>query len=209
MNEAGKCGLDEFISGVAAAKPVPGGGCVAALTGSLAAALGEMMAGLTEGRAKFAGVEPQVQKIHATLAGLRSALRALVQEDANAFQALLDAIRLPKGTAEERVRSVAIEQALREATLTPLRIARAAAEVLECMTVLMEIGNPNAKCDLAVGAQMAYASLRGVQYNILSNISGLKEMSFIESCRLEISDLVRRGKSALKKIDEMAVEAGY
>jgi methenyltetrahydrofolate cyclohydrolase len=206
MNKVSECGLDEFISGVAAAKPVPGGGCVAALAGSLAAALGEMMAGLTEGRTKFAGVEPQVQEIHATLAGLRAALRGLMQEDAAAFQALLDAIRLPKGTSEEgSVRSVAIEQALREATLTPLRIARAASEVLECLTILIEIGNPNAKCDLAVGAQMAYASLKGVRYNVLANTSGLKDMHFVESCRLEISDLVREGKSALKKIDEMAV----
>jgi methenyltetrahydrofolate cyclohydrolase len=205
MNKVSECGLDEFISGVAAAKPVPGGGCVAALAGSLAAALGEMMAGLTEGRAKFAGVEPQVQKLHATLADLRAALRGLMQEDATAFQSLLDAIRLPKGTSEERsVRSVAIEHALREATLTPLRIGRAAYEVLECLTILIEIGNPNAKCDLAVGAQVAYASLKGVQYNVQANISGLKDMPFVESCRLEISDLVRRGKSALKKIDEIA-----
>jgi methenyltetrahydrofolate cyclohydrolase len=205
MNKYSECGLDEFISGVAAAKPVPGGGCVAALSGSLAAALGEMMAGLTEGRAKFVGVEPQVRKIHATLADLRSALRMLVQEDATAFQSLLDAIKLPKGTSEERsIRSVAMEQALREATITPLRIARAASEVLECLTILIEIGNPNAKCDLAVGAQMAYASLKGVQYNVRANISGLKDMPFVESCRLEISDLVRRGKSALKKIDEIA-----
>jgi formiminotetrahydrofolate cyclodeaminase len=205
MNKVSECGLDEFISGVAAAEPVPGGGCVAALAGSLAAALGEMMAGLTEGRARFAEVEPQVQKIHAMLAELRSALRELVQEDATAFQALLDAMRLPKGTAEEiSVRIVMIERALRGATLTPLRIARAASEVLECLTILIEIGNPNAKCDLAVGAQMAFASLKGVQYNVRANISGLKDMPFVESCRLEISDLVRRGKSALKKIDEMA-----
>jgi formiminotetrahydrofolate cyclodeaminase len=206
MNMIDQCGLDEFITGVAAAKPVPGGGCVAALAGSLAAALGEMMAGLTEGRPRFAGVETQVRKTHAMLADLRAALRVLVHEDAAAFQVLLDAIRQPKGTAEERsVRSVAIEHALREATLTPLRIARAASEVLECLTILIEIGNPNAKCDLAVGAQMAYASLKGVQYNVLANISGLKDLPFVESCRLEISDLVRVGKSALKKIDEMAV----
>jgi formiminotetrahydrofolate cyclodeaminase len=206
MNKANECGLDEFIAGVAAAQPVPGGGCVAALAGSLAAALGEMMAGLTEGRAQFAVVEPQVRKIHATLAELRAALRVLVHEDATAFQALLDAFKLPKGTAEERsVRSVAIERALRGATLTPLQIARAASEVLECLTILIEIGNPNAKCDLAVGAQMAYASLKGVQYNVRANISGLKDIPFVENCRLEISDLVRRGESMLKKIDEMAV----
>jgi formiminotetrahydrofolate cyclodeaminase len=206
MNTIREFGLDEFVSSVAAAKPVPGGGCVAALSGSLAAALGEMMAGLTEGRARFAAVEPQVQKIHAILGKLRIELRALVHEDAAAFQALLDAIRLPQGTAEERsLRSAAIEQTLRGATSTPLRIARAAFEVLACLAILIEIGNPNAKCDLAVGAQMAYASLKGVQYNVLGNISGLKDKPFVESCRLEISDLVRKGESALKKIDEMAI----
>ena len=68
-------GINGFISSVAAAIPTPGGGSVAALAGSLAAALGEMMAGLTEGRQKFASAEPQVREIHEKLINLRKILQ--------------------------------------------------------------------------------------------------------------------------------------
>ena len=197
-------GMDAFVSRVAAAVPLPGGGSVAAMAGTLAAALGEMMAGLTEGREKFASVQIQVVDLHAKLAGFRNSLRDLVEEDAAAYQSLLDAIRLPRKTEEQRrVRSEAIQQATRGATETPLHTARAVSEVLECLKVLVEIGNPNARSDAAVGAQLAYASLKGAQYNILTNIRALKDASFVGSCRTEISDLIRRGQETLRHINKM------
>ncbi len=199
-------GIDEFLTRVAAAEPLPGGGSVAALAGSLAAALGEMMSGLTEGRAKFAAVQPRVLEIHATLAGLRHQLRLLIDEDSAAFKCLLDSFKLPKASGEEKVRrSEAIERATRGATETPLRTARAAFEVLENLKILIEIGNPNAICDAAVGAQLAYASLKGAQYNILANISGLRDISFAADCRAEISKLAQSAQGTMKQV-EAAVE---
>jgi glutamate formiminotransferase/formiminotetrahydrofolate cyclodeaminase len=197
-------GLDTYLTDVAAAEPLPGGGSVAALAGALAAALGEMMSSLTEGRDKYALVESRVREIHAKLLNLRVVLRALVQEDSAAFKSLLDAIKLPKGTGEENAaRYEAIQRATRSATEAPLSTARAASEVLECLRVLVEIGNPNAKSDVAVGAQLANASLKGAQYNVLANIPGLSDTSFSESCREEMSDLVRRGQRAMRQIDRM------
>jgi methenyltetrahydrofolate cyclohydrolase len=197
-------GMDAFVARVAAAVPLPGGGSVAALTGALAAALGEMIAGLTEGREQFASVQGQVADIHAKLTDCRSVLRALVQEDSAAYEALLTAIRLPRETEEQRaVRAGAVEQALRGATETPLRTARAAFEILEYLKTLIEVGNPNARSDAAVGAQLAYASLKGAQYNILTNIRTLKDESFANSCRSEISDLLCRGRNTLRYIDKL------
>jgi formiminotetrahydrofolate cyclodeaminase len=199
-------GMDEFISSVAAAIPTPGGGSVAALAGSLAAALGEMMAGLTEGRQKFASADPQVREIHEKLINLRKILQALVQEDPAAFQLLLDAIKLPMKTREEKsIRETAIEYATKQATLTPLRTARAVSEVLENQSILAEIGNPNARCDLAVGALLAFAALKGMQYNIFANTAGLKDTLFAERARAEISDLIRKGREHLNQIDLMAI----
>jgi formiminotetrahydrofolate cyclodeaminase len=204
MQEAGDCGLDAFIANVAAADPAVAGGSVAALAGSLAAALGEMMAGLTEGRRKFASVDLQARDIHEKLARCRDELRALIQEDSIAFKFLLDAIKLPQGAAEERrFRENAIEQAAKGATMTPLRTARTASDVLEYLMSLIEIGNPNAKCDAAMGALLAYASIKGAQYNILANIRGLRDTSFAGSCRAEISDLVQRSQKTLQQIDDM------
>jgi len=198
--------MEAFVARVAAAVPLPGGGSVAALTGALAAALGEMMAGLTERREQFASVQLRVAEIHAKLTDCRSILQALVQEDSAAYQALLTAIRLPRETEEQRaVRAGAAEQALRGATETPLRTAHAAFEILEYLKTLIEVGNPNARSDAAVGAQLAYASLKGAQYNILTNIRALKDALFANSCRLEISDLIGRGQEILDHIDKRIV----
>jgi formiminotetrahydrofolate cyclodeaminase len=196
-------GMDAFVARVAAAVPLPGGGSVAALTGALAAALGEMMAGLTERREPFASVRVQVADIHAKLTDCRSVLRALVQEDSAAYQALLTAMRLPRETEEQRaIRAGAVEQALRGATETPLRTARTVFEALEYLKTLIEVGNPNVRSDAAVGAQLAYASLKGAQYNILTNVRALKDESFATSCRSEISDLICRGQETLHYIDQ-------
>jgi len=200
--DAPEQGMDAFVSKVAAAAPLPGGGSVAALAGALAAALGEMMAGLTEGREKFLSVQPIVRDAHARVAVLRDTLRALVSEDAEAYRLLLNALRMPRDTEEQRIkRTEAVQCAVRGATDTPLRTARAAFEVLECLRVLIEVGNPNARSDAAVGAQMAYASLKGAQYNVLTNIRALNDASFAGTCRAEISDLLARGQETLRQID--------
>jgi formiminotetrahydrofolate cyclodeaminase len=197
---------DRFISSVAAATPAPGGGSVAALAGALAAALGEMMAGLTEGREKFVSVEPQVREIHEKLINLRTCLQSLIQEDPAAYQLFMDAIRLPRKTDEEElIRDAAMEDAAKQATLTPLRTARAVSEILEYQSTLARIGNPNACCDLAVGAQLAFAVLKGMRYNILANTSGLKDGFFAEHARTEISDLIRKGREHLGQIERIAV----
>jgi len=161
------------------------------------------MAGLTERREQFASVQVQVAGIHAKLTDCRGILRALVQEDSAAYQSLLTAMRLPRETEEQRaVRAGAVEQALRVATETPLRTARAAFETLKYLETLIEVGNPNAGSDAAVGAQLAYAALKGAQYNILTNIRALKDESFANSCRSEISDLTGRGQEILHHIDK-------
>jgi formiminotetrahydrofolate cyclodeaminase len=197
-------GLDAFISDVAAAQPLPGGGSAAALAGALAAALGEMMAGLTEGRTKFASVQPQVVELRARMSGLRAILHALIEEDPAAYQSLLEAIRLPKETEDQVAsREKAVEEATRRATDTPMRTARAAAEILEQMKILIEIGNPHVRCDAAAGAQLAHAALKAGQYNVLANIRTLKDRLYAENCRSEMSDLVRRGQRAVQLIDDM------
>ena len=75
-----------------------------------------------------------------------------------------------------------MEYATKQATLTPLRTARAVSEILEYQRILAEIGNPNARCDLAVGALLAFAALKGMQYNIFANTAGLKDIAFRRAC---------------------------
>jgi formiminotetrahydrofolate cyclodeaminase len=194
--------IERFVASVAAAEPLPGGGSSAALAGALAAALGEMMAGLTEGKASPAPLQRHVKEIHIKLSGLRTVLQNLIEEDVTAYQSLLNALRLPRETGQQRaLRAAAIEEHARSATETPLQTARAAFSVMECLKTLIEIGNPHAKCDAAVGTQLAYAAVKGSQYNVLSNIGMLKDSVLAGSCRAEISDLVSRGGEILRSID--------
>lgn len=203
----GKNELESFILSVARPRPpLPGGGSVAALAGALAAALGEMMSSLTEGRPEYAPVDARVREIHSRLTEFRSALQDLMVEDETAFRALMDALRLPKETEAQRcARNEILEKATRKAIETPLRNARAACEVLECMEFLVEVGNPNARADAAVGAQLAYTSLKGAQYSILANIPGTRDKAFAENCRAEVGDLVRRGQAILQNVDGIMI----
>lgn len=204
-----KSGMDEFIASVAGSDPIlPAGGSVAALAGSLGAALGEMMSGVTEGKEKFASVEGEVRRIHAELTELRKTLRRLVDEDSDAFRSLMEAARLPRQDDQQRAaREEAIEHGTRAATETPIRTARSACRALELLRILAEIGNPSARCDVAAGAQMAGASLKAAQYNVLANIPGLKDREFAGTCRTEVMELVRRGQSILRQIDELMLSA--
>jgi formiminotetrahydrofolate cyclodeaminase len=193
---------EDFAACVARPEPFPGGGSVAAHAGSLAAALGEMMAGLTEGRAKFSGQDSRIREIHKELTTARNELKKLAEEDSAAFQSVLNARRLPNSGEEEKAaRAEAIERATKDATETPLRNARAVFGILELLRILMDIGNPNARTDVAIGAQLAYASLKSAQYNILTNIPGIEDKAFAESCRKETGDLVQKAREIMRQID--------
>jgi glutamate formiminotransferase/formiminotetrahydrofolate cyclodeaminase len=198
---------DEFVESVASPQPVPGGGSVAAFTASLAAALGEMVSGLTEGKKKFEGVDARVRELHDRLSEARAVLRGLVQEDSAAFEDVMRAIKLPKGTDQEKsARLAAMENATRHATDVPLRTARTAAEVLALLEELAGIGNPNARSDAATGAQLAGAALKGAQYNVLINIPGLKDAAFADACRKEMADLACKAQGSLQRIDVVMTE---
>ncbi len=197
-----RAGVEEFVSSVAAPTPVPGGGSVSAVAGSLAAALGEMVAGLTEGKKKFQAVHQQAVELHEKLSAAAAEFLLLAKEDAQAYQAVIEAFGMPKETQEQQSsRADAIERATVRATEVPLRTARIAVRTLELLESMMAIGNPNARSDAAVGAQLAHAALKGAQYNVLINLSGLHDQDFADRCRTETLDLARKSASILQRID--------
>jgi glutamate formiminotransferase/formiminotetrahydrofolate cyclodeaminase len=196
--------VSEFLSSVAAPDAVPGGGSAAAHTAALAAALGEMVAGLTEGKKRYLPVEERVREIHQQLGGIRNALQRLVQEDSEAYLRVMAALKLPQaGDEEKAARAAALEQATRAATEAPMRTARLAGAALEHLATLGEIGNQHARSDAAAGAQFAYAALKAAQYNVLINIPGLEDRTFAEACRCEADDLARMGRETLLKVDAL------
>ncbi len=194
--------LDGFIDDVAAETSVPGGGSVAASAGALAAALGAMVCRLTVG---WAASKPSVDEARALLTeldDLRRDLSSAIEEDAESYERVVTARRLPRETEAERLqRTIAIDQAIKGATAVPLRTAESTLAVLELLDELVEIGKPEALPDVAVGAQMAMAAIRGASYIILANLEVLGDEESTRQTKRELDDLIARGEEITNEIE--------
>ena len=179
--------LGGFIAAVAAPTPAPGGGSVAAHAGALAAALAQMVAGLTVGRKKYAGVENEMKEIALQAAALVNELSALVTRDATAYGGVMEAYKLPGESAEDAAtKRAAVTAALLGAADVPLETARACVRVLELAAAVAARGNHNAVSDAAVAALLAEAACRGAVYNVRINVGALEDKSkgvrLVEEC---------------------------
>ena len=168
--------IDELLERLSSSDPVPGGGSAAALAGAVGASLVSMVAALTVGRDAYADVEAEAREIGEAASGLRDQLVALADEDSIAYQAYMDARRLPRQTETERAtRARAMEGAAVQAADVPLRTARVAREVLELARRIAPIGNRNAVSDAGVAALLTAAAIRGAVLNVRINLPQLPE----------------------------------
>ena len=137
-----------FVASVASSAPTPGGGSVVAHAGALAAALAQMVAGLTAGRKKYVAVDAEMRALGLEAAGLVNTLSALVVKDADAYGAVSAAYKLPSEPADALAkRKRAIDDALIGAAEVPLETARACAKVAELAATCATKGNTNAVSD--------------------------------------------------------------
>ena len=177
-------GLSSALSAVGGAThPPPSGGSVAAAAGALAAALTQMVAGLTAGRPKYAHVNVEMQEIAQRAGALSERLLGLVRRDAAACEEVDVAYRLPKDTERAvAIRAAAIHRAMLPAIEAPLEVARAAANVTELAADLAERGNINAVADAAVAALLAESVCKAAILTVRVNIAALSNPS--EALRL-------------------------
>lgn len=167
---------EPLLDRIAAATPTPGGGSAAAHATALAAALAQMVAGLTQENPRFASVASAMAQYRAQAAALRAQLEMLVETDASAFDGVRAARRLPKDTPEASERRAdALRAAWLHAATVPLHTARCAVDVAHLAATLAEQGNPNAAGDAAVAALVAEAACRGLALNVRLNVGGLDD----------------------------------
>ena len=165
-----------FTAETASESAAPGGGSVSALMGALGAALGTMVANLSahkrgwdERWKEFSDVAEQGQ-------ALIGELLALVDEDTAAFNRIMDAFSLPKGTEEEKAaRGRAIEEATLYAASVPLRTMEASLKALPLALEMARKGNPASASDAGVAALAAVAGIRGARLNVRINAAGLSD----------------------------------
>jgi len=190
-----------FIASVASSNPVPGGGSVAAHAGALAAALAQMVAGLTIGKKKYVAVDAEMKEVALKAVSLGNALAALVKRDAVAYSHVSDAYKLPKEPADAASRRAdAVTTALLKAAEVPLETARASVEVAQIAALVAEKGNTNAVTDAGVAALLAEAACRGAAYNVRVNVQALDDKS-------RGTALAREAEQLVKKAGELAERA--
>lgn len=162
--------LREFVDGLAARTPAPGGGSASALAGAVGAALGNMAAAFTLGNEKFKAVEPEAARLHEQLAALRARCVDLLHQDIAAYSACAAARALPRrSAAEKEARRAALRAANERATAVPTEILSAAWEGLQTLERLNAIVNPNLVSDVAAAAYFFVAAARGAGIQVLCN----------------------------------------
>ena len=192
--------LDAFGDALASHTATPGGGCASALSGALAAGLVAMVARTTIGE-KFADRSAEMGEIAAEGDQLKDDLLALVDEDAEAFDRVMEAFRLPRETQDEQeARSAAIQEAYSGATDPPTRVCVLSVRVLELAAAVAERGNPNALSDAGVAALLAATALEGGALNVRINLGSLKDESLRNTREAEVDDAQTRGRQLLDQV---------
>ena len=167
MNE----GYKEVLRSIASSEPTPGGGSVAALALAHAHSLAMMVARLTEGKKKWAdGHETAQSVISESQAGLAESLR-LAEIDAEAFESVMSAYRLPRETEEEKeIRKKSIRDATIGAAEAPLATASSARRLLSSLERLCESCNENALTDLASSSELCLSAVKIAAMNVRINL---------------------------------------
>ena len=193
-----------FVASVASSTPTPGGGSVVAHAGALAAALTQMVAGLTIGKKKYAAVESEMREIGVRAASLGGRLAQLVEADATAYGAVSEAYKMPKEPASAvAARTSAIERALIGAAEVPLETARLCAEVTEIAAAVAARGNTNAVSDAGVAALLADAACRGAAYNVRINVAALPDRAVGASLAAEAERIAKQTAERAAKVLEL------
>lgn len=183
--------VHDFVAELASDSPAPGGGSISALAGALGAGLAAMVCRLTVNLEKYAAVKEEIEGILEQADPLAARLSRCVDADTEAFNQVMAAYKLPKGTDEEKeTRSAAIQDAMTGAARLPLKVAADCLAVQKLAVRVLTIGNSNAASDAAVSGLMAHAGLHGALYNVKINLGSLKDPQVKDELQAQTERLI-------------------
>lgn len=195
--------LSQFTDSVASNEPVPGGGSVAAVCGTLSAALSEMVANLTIGKKKYAEFEHEMNEIKDRAMVLRNKLIDYIEKDSIAYNKVMEAYKLPKETEEEKaIRIQAIEDSSKLAATVPLEVALISYEILPLTEAIVLRGNSNAVTDGLVAAMLARTAVLSALLNVRINLGSINDEAFVRKYREKSDELETNTLGYEKKILE-------
>ncbi len=196
--------LRAFANEIASESPAPGGGSVSAYVGALGASLATMVANLSSHKRGWDERWEEFSQWAEKGQAIKDELLRLVDDDTHAFNAIMAAFRLPKGTEEEQAtRQQAIEEATRQAIAVPFRVLQRAFDTFELARAMVEHGNPNSVTDAAVGALCARAAVHGAWLNVQVNVSGLRDSSWAQPYLEQGQQLVAQANKLCEEIVQM------
>lgn len=186
LEESGKKLVDmnliAFANETASESPAPGGGSISAYVGALGVSLGTMVANLSSGKKGWELRWEEFSDWAEKGQQYKKQLLHLVDEDTHAFNLIMEAFKLPKGTDEEKAaRKAAIQSATQRAIEVPLQVMQLCYESMQVMKAMVEQGNPNSITDAGVGALCARSAVIGAHMNVRINASGFNDKAFLEN----------------------------
>ena len=172
--------LTEFANETASESPAPGGGSIAAYVGALGISLGTMVANLSAHKRGWDDKWEYFSKQAEAGQKIKDKLLFLVDEDTNAFNKIIDAIRLPKATDEEKqARKTAINAATKYAIEIPFQVMETAFSAYQVMEEMVQNGNPASISDVGVGAMCTHTAIYGAYLNVMINCKDFDEKDYV------------------------------
>ena len=191
----------------ASESPAPGGGSASAAVGAFGTALGVMVANLTSSKKGYEKHWKMYSDYAVQGQDIKQRLLRLVDEDTQAYNGIIDAVRLPKATDEEiAIRNKAMVEATRHAIEVPFRAMETAAEAIPLIAAMVEKGNPNSVSDAAVGGLCLRTAITGAYYNVRINMKDFEDKPYADAMAAKAGKLFKEAMTRLDRIEGMIEE---
>lgn len=192
--------LDMLLEATASKEPVPGGGGIAAMTAASAAALVEMVANLTIGKKGYENVEPQMKEIRQQANRLRAHYLKGIEEDAQAFDGVIRAVRLPKDIPN---RTEIVQQAFKDAATIPFTLGKDIFTLLQLAAQTVEYGNAWVITDGAIAAMNARAAMRSAFYSVRINLKSIKDEVFVTTMMHDVLEIEEKAQQVEEQVETL------
>lgn len=194
----------QFVDELSTDSATPGGGSASALCGALSAALSTMVANLTVGKKGYEPHEAEMKRCALKGQAIKDELLRAVDLDSRAFDKVMEAYRLPKTTEDQITeKSLAVEEALKDATLVPFEVLQKCADLLDLAQTVALHGNRNSLSDAGVAGLTAQACAEGAYFNVRINLPNIRDQKFKTRIKKEATSLKRRISQAARAVKDI------
>lgn len=197
-----------FSEETASESMAPGGGSISAYAGALGVSLGTMVANLSAHKRGWDHRWKEFSEWAENGQAIRTRLLDLVDEDTRAFNQIMEAFGLPKGTEhEKRARKTAIQAATKNAMEVPFKVMEEGLAAMQVCLAMAKLGNPNSITDAGVGALCARAAVRGAFMNVKVNALGLEDKDFADEMLTEGRQLEKEAAVIEEEVERLVLKA--